>query len=722
LLVAAVTCAYKATMLGDAIAGWSPRAIGWLVLEDLPYLGTVGVLCLLTGLGRRAVAWTALGLLVAANLAYMVDTWALLTLNHHLTLGYVVGLLPDAETASTFLTKTQGALLLATVTAHAVRLGGRRWALPVTVMLLGVVGLGARNLVPEPYRRYRFPEPSSRSAVEEGVAARFAPREIAEYRAWLSARPHVHLPRAGVNLVLVIVESLSTTDSARAGGFDDRLPTFDALADEGILFPNMIANYDLSEGGIIALLSGIIPVPFPRSTRSLFTSFRSQGSVVQELAARGYQTRVISAFPKNFQQMTDYLDGLGVHVVRDRDDHPVLAGAPRFVLDAPSDAALYDAGLHDVDELRALGRPYLLVLMTATSHPPWTDPRGRSHTEDAVWRFVDAEIGRLYRELRARRFFDNGILIVTGDHRKHSPVSARETKRFGARAAALTPLLVVGAGIPARGVDGRFVQQADLFRVLGKMADPQAPLSPAAVMVRVYTRGPLEFDEIGRLAVFLEAEEGLVAHEADVHGAGFAWRGTPPPGAAGIEQRVQAERAVHQDNVERTAEPCELPLPGRWEPDGDHRGLLVRHVRGGEGSGDAVPAVLEARLRAGQERALGAVGAGAPVPGEAVEVSAYLRVERAGEYWFRVDPPLAKCVAIDGVAMVSGTRSALDWDVGHAFLHPGSHRVTITRTGRATRERVTLLWRPPGGGKYERVPDTQFIAPRSVDAGTEASS
>jgi hypothetical protein len=166
-----------------------------------------------------------------------------------------------------------------------------------------------------------------------------------------------------------------------------------------------------------------------------------------------------------------------------------------------------------------------------------------------------------------------------------------------------------------------------------------------------------------------------------------------------------------------------LTLPGRFEPDGEQTGMLARRVRRAARDPEAQGGgtLLAQRVHRGQEEALGAVPAtaSAPLSNDAVEVSAYLRVEQAGEYWFRVDPPVATCVAVDGLPMVSGSAMSLDWDVGHAFLRPGLHRVTITRGGAGLRRGVRLLWRPAGGGRYEVVPDDRFVVPRLVATDSE---
>src|SRR5262249_50071154 len=70
--------------------------------------------------------------------------------------------------------------------------------------------------------------------------------------------------------------------------------------------------------------------------------------------------------------------------------------------------------------------------------------------------------------LRGRGFLDDGILMISGDHRSMTPLLGDEYRTFGERAYARVPLLVAGAvDLPAV-VDAPF-QQADLPASLARL-------------------------------------------------------------------------------------------------------------------------------------------------------------------------------------------------------------------------------------------------------------
>jgi len=717
LLAAALVCAYKSTVLSAAITGSSAKLLPYLLAGDLLFLGVVAFLCALTGARNRLLSAGLVVLLIVLNAIYWVDTFVALTLNQRVTLQHVLNLLPDLPTILGFITPAHVLLFVPFVGLHLLgvpALGSR--TLAVAGLALVLVGAYRHEVVPEHYRRYAFPQPSAFAAIDgrPSTTPRFDARQVAHYREELQAQPLVSLPQPGVNVVLVVIESLSASDSFKTSGLRNRLPRFDAMAEDGVLFVNFFANYGLSDGGVISLLGGSAPIPFPMISRALFLAFSFQESALRELKQMGYRTAVLSAVPLSFQRMDHYLKTADVDVAIGRDDHPVLRDAPRYVLDAPPDAVLYDFTLQTVDELAAAGQPFFLAVMTASSHGPPTDPRGRANTEDNVWEYVDGELARLYAGLRERQFFDDGVLIVTGDHRKHAALTEEERRRFGDSAEARIPLLVVGAGVPRGVVDRRFFQQADLMRKLGSVAEPGTPLSPAPVVVEIFTRGAHEYDQMGHLRFFSEADGGKEAHQAFVYGTSFQWLTSPPPDAAAVELRIQAERAVHQQNL-TTIAGCEGSVPADDGPDAAQPGMLARHVTwGGEPTADAVARVLAER-HVDHVAGLDARDLGFHLQaGDMVEYRGYLEVPRDGTYWFRADPLWQTCVRIDDLPVVNRTRGLLGWSDDSIYLTAGRHRISLMQVLPAVATKLSLLWRQPGEPTYTPVAPPALVSPRNA--------
>ncbi len=76
--------------------------------------------------------------------------------------------------------------------------------------------------------------------------------------------------------------------------------------------------------------------------------------------------------------------------------------------------------------------PFFLTLQTISSHLPYNTPYGKS--EEAMYRYEDETFSKFYQDLKATNFFENGILVVVGDHRKMVPLEDSEFEKWGPNA------------------------------------------------------------------------------------------------------------------------------------------------------------------------------------------------------------------------------------------------------------------------------------------------
>lgn len=280
------------------------------------------------------------------------------------------------------------------------------------------------------------------------------------------------------NVVLLIVESLSSSQSRFFSGIDDFTPKLDALARQGESFPNFIANGYATHLGLVALLAGRIPLPPPgRDTGSSFEGFLDGAPLPAALQRDGYHTEYLTASDLGFVRMGDWLRQVGFARLMGSDD-PFFRPWPHLAFDAAPDEALIERAMARVATLRAHDeQPFMLVVETTTNHLPYLDPTGKDNSERGVLAYVDDQIARLADGLRQSGFFADGMLIITGDHRKMAPLSRAEVERFGDSAFARIPLVVLRPdGVTGR-VEGYF-QQADLPGSLECLLTPACPSTP----------------------------------------------------------------------------------------------------------------------------------------------------------------------------------------------------------------------------------------------------
>lgn len=269
---------------------------------------------------------------------------------------------------------------------------------------------------------------------------------------------------SGDNVIIVLIESWSWSHSKDRLGVMDATPHLDRLARRGTVWTRFFSNDFTTDHGLIALLGGAVPFPAVNRYHSLegYAGFgKLPNSLSQRLAADGYETHFFTTGDLGFMDKGTWLKHLGFHAI-EGDEHPFYQGAPRFAFDAAHDGWLYARFLDWLDHEAPGDRPYLAVLETVTTHPPFVDPKTGQQDEQTAFRFADAQVARFVESLRQRNFFKKGLLILTSDQRALTPLRPAEVKAFGPAVPALLPLIMLGGVFDGGGQVTTAAQMADM--------------------------------------------------------------------------------------------------------------------------------------------------------------------------------------------------------------------------------------------------------------------
>jgi phosphoglycerol transferase MdoB-like AlkP superfamily enzyme len=346
----------------------------------------------------------------------------------------------------------------------------------------------------------------------------------------------------GQNVILLVVESLSALDSFRTSGLGNHYPRLDEISKNGMLFTNFFSSYTNSEGGIVALLNGLIPIAYPGSKFQPYEEFSKQPSVISEFNKLGYFTEAIRPNAINFLNVNQYVREIGFDSVKDATNVKMLEQAPKFVFKSVSDETLYSYLLQRLPSLNTRA-PFFVAIFTASSHLPYNHPEKGDNTLAGISEYVDRQLGTLYQELVAQNYFQDGILIITGDHRRFSIVSEDEYAKYGDSAGARIPLVIVGEGVSPNTINHRFFQQRDLFRKLADAVDVSKELSPHIVFVNRWN--VRESNNEHSVSIYTEETGGRSTFGLDLCGAELVWRNKPLD-FPGIEKVIHAQRAYCQ--------------------------------------------------------------------------------------------------------------------------------------------------------------------------------
>ena len=375
-----------------------------------------------------------------------------------------------------------------------------------------------------------------------------------------------------------------------------------------------------------------------------------QPSITGAFDRSGYHSEFVTTVPMQFISMDDYarspLLGFGfaggqLEIGRFRD-------SPRFGFRSPADHVLYEELLAHLDGRRREDPPVFLAAITASSHPPYVDPLGKANTEEQVWGYVQEELWWFYGELKRRGFFDNGILIITGDHRRMTPDSEAERQRL--RRECKGPHSAHDhRHRRAEGRRGRSILPAGRSPPHARRAThPEAALSPFVLWVERYVFVYGVASNASHLQVFVPDDGGREAFRLNLLGPWIEWLSRPRL-ARDIERAIHRQRALQQVSRVAALTPARVTV-GRPLSPGDQQGILVGHSsdmnisRDPDDPGDGLK-TFPARSLDLEELVRQAGAAAEPFT---LSIRAFLTVPVDGEYWFSLFADDEGCLSIDG--------------------------------------------------------------------------
>jgi phosphoglycerol transferase MdoB-like AlkP superfamily enzyme len=234
------------------------------------------------------------------------------------------------------------------------------------------------------------------------------------------------------NIIMVLSESLSGVDSKYAGGLFNRLPMIDKMQSEGLAFKNLTSNGRITVHGLASLLLGL-------QTTKIFVSHVEQQfpadkfyekNLIQYAKKAGYHTIVISpGQPRSW--FTNWFQQVGFDEIYDRES-PEFRSVPRFTWKAPSDEAMYQLAEKITSQKKG---PYLILIETVSLHQSYVLPDAKYKVDDNelhnLINYVDQTTYQFYAKLKAANYFNNGVLLLLGDHRRFEPMEPEESKNGG---------------------------------------------------------------------------------------------------------------------------------------------------------------------------------------------------------------------------------------------------------------------------------------------------
>ena len=221
-----------------------------------------------------------------------------------------------------------------------------------------------------------------------------------------------------LNIMLVMVESLSAKYLGVFGNQDGLTPNIDKLAEQSLLFTRFYATGNRTTRGLEAVTLSVPPTPGRSIVKRLGheTNMWSLGEVFQ---SKGYQTAFIYGGRGYFDNMNAFFSGNGYDVI---DQSSVPADEIGFVNAwGMADEDLYKKAISAADKSYQQGAPFFFHIMTTSNHRPYTYPAGRidilsgSNRAGAV-KYTDWAIGDFLARVKRKAWFKDTVFVFVADH------------------------------------------------------------------------------------------------------------------------------------------------------------------------------------------------------------------------------------------------------------------------------------------------------------------
>jgi phosphoglycerol transferase MdoB-like AlkP superfamily enzyme len=219
------------------------------------------------------------------------------------------------------------------------------------------------------------------------------------------------------NVMMITVESLSSSFFSRFGNTKNITPNMDTIAKQSLFFTNFYATGTRTVRGMEALTLSLPPTP----GYSIVKRPKNEGmfTLGNLLKSKGYDTNFIYAGLGYFDNMNYFFGNSGYKIVDKKDfekDEITFENAWGVC-----DEDLFTKALQVADNAYKSDKPFHNFIMTTSNHRPYTYPEGKidipSHTgRNGAVKYTDFAIGKFLREAKTHKWFDNTLFVIVADH------------------------------------------------------------------------------------------------------------------------------------------------------------------------------------------------------------------------------------------------------------------------------------------------------------------
>ncbi|MBA4371203.1 MAG: hypothetical protein C0418_06480 [Coriobacteriaceae bacterium] len=292
----------------------------------------------------------------------------------------------------------------------------------------------------------------------------------------------------GRDVIVILVESLQGIAVDREVGGHKVTPNIDALAAEGLYFPNTYAQVSAGNTADCEFMLNTSLYPLESKPVSIEYGGKSIPSLPKRLAAAGYVTATFHPNTVTYWNRDELYPALGFKEVYEQE----FFGGEDIAGIGASDEVLFDKALPVLAEKHRRGVRYYATFVTLTGHHPFELPADKRRLElPAEMRgtlvgdylvsmnYTDAAIGEFIGGLKREGLYEDSIIVIVGDHfglqnaqmtqKELSLVEEMLGRPYNDADRLNVPLVIAAPGTGDTGVSERVCGQIDVAPTLSAM-------------------------------------------------------------------------------------------------------------------------------------------------------------------------------------------------------------------------------------------------------------
>lgn len=221
------------------------------------------------------------------------------------------------------------------------------------------------------------------------------------------------------NVVIFIVESMSTYKFKRYGYPTNNMPFLDSIMNVSATFDNVytggIHTYDGIYSSLFSMPSGLNlkAMTYP------LTAGQKHSGVSNVLKQQGYNSAFFCTGDKRFDNMNGFLLNNDFDKMYSQDDYPPKYNITEWGV---PDNVMFDYSVDKLNDFARTGKPFLAAYMTVSTHesialPDWVSFKPTADDSyDQRFQYFDWSLSEYFKKVNKTEWFKNTIFVFVADH------------------------------------------------------------------------------------------------------------------------------------------------------------------------------------------------------------------------------------------------------------------------------------------------------------------